>query len=66
MSLETFKALFHKLPTTVCQIAFGIGDINANPDLFKIMEYCRFKVPVLPKLNSAEATIITTLYPTLQ
>lgn len=41
MSLETFKTIFHKLPKTLTQIAFGIGDIDSNPDLFKIMEYCR-------------------------
>lgn len=41
MSLETFKKLFEKLPRAVSQIAFGIGDINANPDLWKIMEYTR-------------------------
>jgi len=41
MSLETFKTIFHKLPRTVCQIAFGVGDIDANPDLWNIMRYCR-------------------------
>lgn len=41
MSFETFKTIFHKLPKNLTQIAFGIGDIDSNPDLFKIMEYCR-------------------------
>jgi len=41
MSLEKFKTIFHKLPKTLTQIAFGIGDIDSNPDFFKIMEYCR-------------------------
>lgn len=41
MSFDTFKKLFHKLPKNLTQIAFGIGDIDANPDLFKIFEYCR-------------------------
>ena len=41
MSLETFKKIFHKIPLNLTQIAFGIGDIDANPDLWKIMEYCR-------------------------
>jgi hypothetical protein len=40
MSLESFKKLFHKIPTNLTQIAFGIGDIHANPDLYPIMEYC--------------------------
>jgi len=26
---------------TLTQIAFGIGDIDSNPNFFKIMEYCR-------------------------
>lgn len=41
MSFEKFKTIFHKLPKTLTQIAFGIGDIDSNPDFFKIMEYCR-------------------------
>jgi radical SAM protein with 4Fe4S-binding SPASM domain len=41
MTLETFKKVFEKLPKTVTQIAFGIGDIDSNPDLYSIMEYCR-------------------------
>ncbi len=41
MSFETFKNIFHKFPQTLTQIAFGIGDINANPDLCKIFKYCK-------------------------
>lgn len=43
MSLETFKNVFAKLNMagTLTQIAFGIGDIDANPDLFAIMKHCR-------------------------
>lgn len=41
MSFDKFKTIFHKLPKTLTQIAFGIGDIDSNPDFFKIMEYCR-------------------------
>lgn len=41
MSLETFKKVFSKLPPTVTQIAFGIGDIDANPDLWAIFSHCR-------------------------
>jgi len=41
MSYEVFVKLFHKLPKTLTQIAFGIGDLSANPDLFKILSYCR-------------------------
>jgi len=41
MSFETFKAVFANLPKTVGQIAFGIGDLEGNPDLKKIFEYSR-------------------------
>jgi radical SAM protein with 4Fe4S-binding SPASM domain len=41
MSFETFKNIFHKLPRTLTQIAFGIGNINSSPDLRKIFDYCR-------------------------
>jgi len=41
MSFEKFKTIFHKIPKTLTQIAFGIGDIDSNPDFFKIMDYCR-------------------------
>ena len=41
MSFETFKDIFDKLPQTLTQIAFGIGDIDSNPDLLKMFEYCR-------------------------
>lgn len=41
MSLDTFKKLFHKLPKTITQIAFGIGDINSNPDMWAIFDYSK-------------------------
>ena len=41
MSLETFKKLFAKLPPTITQIAFGIGDIDSNPDMWRIFKFCR-------------------------
>ena len=41
MSFDTFKKMFDKFPKTVTQIAFGIGDIDGNPDLWEIMKYCR-------------------------
>lgn len=43
MSLETFKKLFSVFPPTLTQIAFGIGDIQGNPDMFPIFEYTREK-----------------------
>jgi len=41
MNLETFIKVFDKLPKCLTQIAFGIGTIDANPDMVKIFEYCR-------------------------
>jgi len=41
MSLNTFKDIFQRIPKNLTQVAFGIGSIDANPDLWKIMEYCR-------------------------
>jgi len=41
MSLETFKKLFAKFPKTICQIAFGITGLDANPDMFPIYDFCR-------------------------
>jgi MoaA/NifB/PqqE/SkfB family radical SAM enzyme len=41
MPLGTFEKLLEKLPKTVTQIAFGIGDIEANPDMWEIFKTCR-------------------------
>jgi hypothetical protein len=42
MSLDKFKEVFHKLPNTITQIAFGAdADLSSNPDIWKIMDYCR-------------------------
>lgn len=54
MSFDTFKKVFNKLPKTVGQIAFGIGDIDANEDLYKIMNYCReneYNPNVIPNIT---------------
>jgi len=50
MSFDTFKMMFDKFPKTLTQIAFGIGDIDGNPDLWKIMEYCRIN-DVIPNIT---------------
>ena len=53
MSLQTFKTIFDKMPLTLTQIAFGIGDIDSNPDLFDMLAYCRVnnKHMVVPNLT---------------
>lgn len=50
MSIDTFKEIFRALPNTLTQIAFGIGDIDANPDLWGIFRYCREK-QVIPNVT---------------
>lgn len=41
MTFETFRTILDKFPPTLAQIAFGVGDIDANRDLWRIMEHCR-------------------------
>jgi len=41
MSLDTFKKVFSTFPKILTQIAFGIGDIDANPDIWDIFSFCR-------------------------
>lgn len=41
MTLEQFKTILDKMPKTLTQVAFGITDIETNPDFFPMMEYCR-------------------------
>lgn len=41
MTLETFKKVFKNLPSNLTQIAFGIGDIDSNPEMYDIFEYAR-------------------------
>lgn len=41
MSIETFKVLFDKLPKTVTQIAFGIGNLYGHDGMWEIFEYTR-------------------------
>ena len=50
MSFDTFKQIFDKMPGNLTQIAFGIGDIDANPDLFKMFAYCR-AMNVVPNIT---------------
>jgi MoaA/NifB/PqqE/SkfB family radical SAM enzyme len=42
MSLETFKIVVDKMPS-VLQIALATGDVDANPDIWNMMEYARSK-----------------------
>lgn len=61
MSLETFQAMFAKFPKNLTQIAFGIGSIDANPDLFDIMWHCRDN-RVIPNITINGARMTFGLY----
>ena len=50
MSAKTFSDILAKFPRTLTQIAFGIGDIDGNPDLWKILSMCREK-KVVPNIT---------------
>lgn len=41
MSIDTFKKVFDNLPKILTQIAYGIGNFDANPDLEAILKYTR-------------------------
>ena len=57
MSLETYKQLLDKIKAPLTQVALGLGSIDANPDLWKIMEYTR-ECGVVPNItiNGARMT----------
>lgn len=57
MDFKTFKKVVDKFPKTLTQIAFGLGDIDSNPDLWKICKYCR-KKGIIPNItiNGARLT----------
>jgi len=50
MSIDTFKKVLDKLPPTITQVALGIGNIDANEDLWNIVEYCHQK-GVIPNIT---------------
>ncbi|NVM53069.1 MAG: radical SAM protein [Candidatus Helarchaeota archaeon] len=50
MTFNTFKKVLDKVPPILTQVAFGVGDLDANPDLWKMFEYCRQKM-VIPNIT---------------
>jgi len=60
MSFIKFKKIFDKIPHNLTQIAFGIGDLDANPDLWKMFKYCR-ENRVIPNLTISGHTINNSL-----
>lgn len=61
MSIETFKKIFEKFPKTLTQIAFGIGDLDANPHLIAILAHCR-RFGVVPNLTTNGMGILEPIY----
>lgn len=41
MSFDLFKDILDKFKGNLTQIAFGITDIQTNPDMWRMFEYCR-------------------------
>jgi len=41
LTFEQFKTIFHKMPRTLISIAFGIMNIDTNPEFFEMMAYAR-------------------------
>jgi len=50
MTFDTFKQIIDKMQRTLTQVAFGIGDIEANPDMWRMFEYCR-EIGIIPNLT---------------
>ena len=59
MSFETFKKVLDKMPRTLTQAAFGADSgATSNPDLWKMMDYCRNHPtnPIVPNITVADIT----------
>jgi len=52
MTLATFKKVLDNLPRTLTQVALGLTDLDSNPDLIPIMEYCH-ECGVMPNFTTA-------------
>ena len=56
MSIDTFKTVIDKIPPSLTQVAFGAdAQAESNPDLFKMMEYCREK-RLIPNITVADVS----------
>jgi len=50
MSFDKAKIILDKMPISLCQVAYGIGSIKGNPDLWQILEYTRSK-NIIPNIT---------------
>lgn len=41
MTIDNFKTIIDKIPDNLTQVAFGVGDIDANPHLIDMFKYCK-------------------------
>lgn len=56
MSFDTFKRIIDSFPKNLSQIAFGITGLQTNPDLFKMLSYCR-DIGIVPNLTTVGADL---------
>lgn len=54
MSFETFKKIIDSFPKNLSQVAFGITGLQTNPELPRMIEYCR-EVGIIPNLTTVGA-----------
>jgi len=50
MSFDTFKEILNLMPDTLTQLAFGVGDLDSNPDLWNMAIYARSK-GIIPNIT---------------
>jgi hypothetical protein len=56
MSFDMFKAILDKMPPTLTQVAFGADATGqANPDIWRMMDYCRDR-GVVPNITVSQIT----------
>lgn len=58
MDFTLFKSIFHKMPNTLTQIAFGITTLSANPDFFNMMNYSK-QHGIVPNFTMTGSDITT-------
>lgn len=61
MSFNLFKAIFDKIPPNLTQIAFGIGSVDGNPELFHMMAYCR-QQGIVPNITINGERLTSTFF----
>jgi len=61
MTFDTFKTILDKMPPTLTQIAIGIGSVDSNPDLFKMMRYSRNN-SIIPNITINGYRMTSDLY----